>query len=216
VTGLFAQLRRWSPAPTAISLQRCIDPYCIVGVGALLGGVSTNSDLTSLLLCVAVPPFSPHSAGFPRIGAKRQMKFALEKYWSGKLSQAELLDVAHGTQANDWQLQADAGISRVGVDGSLYDQVLDATFMLGLAPVRFAGSAGLDQYFAMARGAPGVPAMDMSKFFDTNYHYLVSPCSSCLLLSWFYSTLRPALPWHSSDPLPTCPPCNPCLSRAGA
>lgn len=101
------------------------------------------------------------------------MKFALEKYWAGKLSQAELLEVSHATQANDWQLQADASISRVGVDGSLYDQVLDATFMLGLAPVRFAGSAGLDQYFAMARGAPGVPAMDMSKFFDTNYHYLV-------------------------------------------
>jgi 5-methyltetrahydropteroyltriglutamate--homocysteine methyltransferase len=102
------------------------------------------------------------------------MKTALEKYWSGKISQAELIDVSHTAQAIDWQLQADAGITRVGIDGTLYDQLLDTTYLLGLAPTRFKDFSGLDLYFAMARGAGGVNAMDLSKFFDTNYHYIVS------------------------------------------
>lgn len=114
------------------------------------------------------------NAGFPRIGAKREMKNALEKYWSGKISQAELIDVSHTVQAKDWQLQADAGVTRVGIDGTLYDQLLDTTYLLGLAPTRFKDFSGLDLYFAMARGAGGVNAMDLSKFFDTNYHYIVS------------------------------------------
>lgn len=112
------------------------------------------------------------------------MKQALEKYWAGKIPQTQLIEVSHTTQSVDWRLQADAGITRVGIDGSLYDQVLDTTFMLGLAPTRFKEFTGLDLYFAMARGAPGVPAMDMSKFFDTNYHYLVSFVSSSFACGW--------------------------------
>uniref|UniRef100_A0A383VYE6 5-methyltetrahydropteroyltriglutamate--homocysteine S-methyltransferase n=1 Tax=Tetradesmus obliquus TaxID=3088 RepID=A0A383VYE6_TETOB len=111
--------------------------------------------------------------GFPRIGPKREIKAALEAYWSGKLSQPELLSISAEVQAADWQLQASAGITRIGIDGTLYDQVLDTTLALGLAPVRFANFSGLELYFAMARGASGVGALDMSKFFDTNYHYLV-------------------------------------------
>lgn len=136
-----------------------------------------------MLCCLAVlhhsptpHPFPPpfRSPGFPRIGPKREIKAALEAYWSGKLSQPELLSISAEVQAADWQLQASAGITRIGIDGTLYDQVLDTTLALGLAPVRFANFSGLELYFAMARGASGVGALDMSKFFDTNYHYLVS------------------------------------------
>lgn len=105
---------------------------------------------------------------------------ALEKYWAGKLPQTELIHVSETTQAQDWQLQADAGITRVGVDGTLYDQVLDTTYLLGLAPARFKDFAGLDLYFAMARGAGGVSAMDLSKFFNSNYHYIVSVRDVCV------------------------------------
>ena len=66
------------------------------------------------------------------------------------------------------------GIAKVGLDGTLYDQVLDWIFALGLAPSRFSKLSGYDLYFAMARGAEGAVALDMSKFFDTNYHYMVS------------------------------------------
>ena len=75
-----------------------------------------------------------------------------------------------------------AGISKVGLDGTLYDQVLDWVFALGLAPSRFAKLSGYDLYFAMARGAEGSVALDMSKFFDTNYHYMVSSFKVSLLL----------------------------------
>lgn len=103
------------------------------------------------------------------------MKSALEKYWAGKLSQDDLVATSHAVQAADWKLQAEAGVERVGIDGTLYDQILDTTFMLGLAPARFKDFTGLDLYFAMARGASGgVAAMDMSKYYNTNYHYLVS------------------------------------------
>lgn len=66
-----------------------------------------------------------------------------------------------------------AGIAKVGLDGTLYDQVLDWIFALGLAPSRFSKLSGYDLYFAMARGTEGAVALDMSKFFDTNYHYMV-------------------------------------------
>lgn len=72
------------------------------------------------------------------------------------------------------------GIAKVGLDGTLYDQVLDWIFALGLAPARFSKLSGYDLYFAMARGAEGAVALDMSKFFDTNYHYMVSTDWVCL------------------------------------
>lgn len=106
------------------------------------------------------------------------MKVALERYWSGKITADQLMETSYDVQAEAWQLQASAGVTRVGIDGTLYDQVLDTTYMLGLAPTRFKDFSGLDLYFAMARGGGGVDAMDMSKFFDTNYHYIVSADSS--------------------------------------
>ncbi len=82
-------------------------------------------------------------------------------------------------------LSPTAGISKVGLDGTLYDQVLDWIFALGLAPARFAKLSGYDLYFAMARGTEGAVALDMSKFFDTNYHYMV-----CLVRVWFLPLSR--------------------------
>lgn len=113
--------------------------------------------------------------GFPRMGPNRELKFALEKFWRNKLSESELYAVAHAVEEANWRKQLDAGVSRVAVGlFSLYDHVLDWTFYLGAAPERFAAVApGLPQYFAMARGVDGIPALDMTKWFDSNYHYEV-------------------------------------------
>ena len=77
-----------------------------------------------------------------------------------------------------------SGIAKVGLDGTLYDQVLDWVFALGLAPARFQKLSGYDLYFAMARGTEGAVALDMSKFFDTNYHYMVSCQRQYIPASW--------------------------------
>nr|BAU71146.1 METE; cobalamin-independent methionine synthase [Parachlorella kessleri] len=114
--------------------------------------------------------------GFPRTGPKREMKKALELYWANpaaKGAKETLLATAAEVEAQAWRCQAEAGVDLVGLDGTLYDQVLDFSHYLGLLPKRFQHLSGLDRYFAAARGAPGAPAADMSKYFDTNYHYLV-------------------------------------------
>ncbi len=112
--------------------------------------------------------------GYPRIGKNREVKKALESYWKGKLDAETLLQTVRDVEREGWETQLAAGIDRIGVgDATLYDHVLDWAYRLGLIPARFAGLEGLDQYFAMARGAPGVPALELTKWFDTNYHYLV-------------------------------------------
>ncbi|KAK9829533.1 hypothetical protein WJX72_006351 [[Myrmecia] bisecta] len=111
--------------------------------------------------------------GFPRIGPNREMKKALESYWKGQESLDELLAVSAKVEQDAWQLQHKAGVKLIGLDGTLYDQVLDWVFFLGLAPARFQHLSGYDLYFAMARGAKGTVALDMSKYFDTNYHFMV-------------------------------------------
>jgi len=113
--------------------------------------------------------------GFPRIGAHRELKKALERYWTGESDAATLLAIAAELRARHWQLQQDKGIDVIpSNDFSLYDQVLDLTAVLGAVPPRFAGeAAGLDTYFAMARGTAAAPAMEMTKWFDTNYHFIV-------------------------------------------
>ncbi len=121
--------------------------------------------------------------GFPRIGPNRELKWAVEAYWAGKIPQEELLGRAAAIRRANWQLQRRAGIEHVpSNDFSLYDHVLDITAMVGAAPARYGagdGSIDLDTYFAMARGsvasgdAPGSAAMEMTKWFDTNYHYIV-------------------------------------------
>lgn len=122
-----------------------------------------------------------HNLGFPRIGAQRQLKFASEQYWRNEINQTELLSVGTSLRHSHTQLQLDAALDWIPAgDFSFYDQVLDTSFLLGNIPSRFkAGRSDtpLDDYFRVARGrAPsGQPqhAAEMTKWFDTNYHYLV-------------------------------------------
>lgn len=123
-----------------------------------------------------------HNLGYPRIGGQRELKKACEAYWSGKTSQEELVQTAQTIRQKNWQTQKEAGIQLVPVnDFSLYDQVLDMSFLLGVIPKRHQALAQakspLDLYFAMARGYQkegfDVTAMEMTKWFDTNYHYIV-------------------------------------------
>eukprot|EP00754_Rhynchopus_humris_P034134 Rhum_TRINITY_DN15506_c3_g2::Rhum_TRINITY_DN15506_c3_g2_i5::g.160835::m.160835/K00549/metE; 5-methyltetrahydropteroyltriglutamate--homocysteine methyltransferase len=114
--------------------------------------------------------------GFPRTGARREMKVALEKYWGGELSEAELRAASEAVAAQSVQEQAAAGVSLIGVgEHTLYDHVLDWSERFGLTcrRVKEAGLSGLDAYFTQARGRDGVPALDMTKYFDSNYHYMV-------------------------------------------
>jgi 5-methyltetrahydropteroyltriglutamate--homocysteine methyltransferase len=118
--------------------------------------------------------------GFPRIGANRELKKSLEAYWAGDISAAELGSTATALRERHWRLQAEAGIDHVpSGDFSLYDHVLDTALLVGAVPDRYqaAGARPLDRYFAMARGGPfgggNVTALEMTKWFDTNYHYLV-------------------------------------------
>ena len=123
-----------------------------------------------------------HNLGFPRIGRKRELKFALEKYWQRQISQHELLDTGVALRQQHWQDQAALDLVPVG-DFSFYDQVLDTSFLLGNLPARVRGLPGdaLDNYFRVARGRASsdeaecscVQAGEMTKWFDTNYHYIV-------------------------------------------
>ncbi|MEG4810178.1 5-methyltetrahydropteroyltriglutamate--homocysteine S-methyltransferase [Microcoleus sp. F8-D3] len=112
--------------------------------------------------------------GYPRIGKNREVKKALEGFWSGKLEADTLLQTVKTVEIENWKTQLQVGIDRIGVgDATLYDSVLDWTISLGLIPKRFQGLSGLDRYFTMARGKEGIPALEMTKWFDSNYHYLV-------------------------------------------
>lgn len=115
--------------------------------------------------------------GFPRIGLKRELKFALESFWAGKSSADDLERVALDLRRRHWRIQADAGLAHIpSNDFSLYDHVLDAAALVGAVPDRFrydGGPVDLATYFAMARGTAGAHAMEMTKWFDTNYHYIV-------------------------------------------
>ncbi len=118
--------------------------------------------------------FLTATLGYPRIGKNRELKKALEAFWSQKADEASLQQTLQEVMLTNWHNQKDAGIDHIGVgDTSLYDLVLDWTVRLGLIPQRFQHLKGLDQYFAMARGQNSIPALEMTKWFDTNYHYLV-------------------------------------------
>jgi len=129
-----------------------------------------------------------HTLGFPRIGPKRELKKALEAHWNGSIGEPELHDVARRIRAQNWALQKDAGLDYVTVgDFSYYDHVLDTSAMLGAVPARFGfrgGNVAAPTYFAMARGTADAGAMEMTKWFDTNYHYIVPE---------FNETTQPAL-----------------------
>jgi 5-methyltetrahydropteroyltriglutamate--homocysteine methyltransferase len=117
--------------------------------------------------------------GYPRIGKNREVKKALEAFWSSKSDAETLLQRVQAVESANWKTQLEAGIDRIGIgDNTLYDHVLDWSIRLGLIPDRFRHLSGLDQYFVMARGKDGVPALEMTKWFDTNYHYLVPEIAS--------------------------------------
>jgi 5-methyltetrahydropteroyltriglutamate--homocysteine methyltransferase len=127
--------------------------------------------------------------GFPRIGHRRELKFALERFWAGDLDESGLKGVGQTLRSRHWKLQGARGLGHIpSGEFSLYDHVLDTACMLGAIPPGYGWSDGqvsLSAYFALARGsrntpaeqaagiAPGLPALEMTKWFDTNYHYLV-------------------------------------------
>jgi 5-methyltetrahydropteroyltriglutamate--homocysteine methyltransferase len=119
-----------------------------------------------------------HNLGFPRLGEQRELKFALERYWRHEIDQNELERIAATLRQRHWRLQASSGLDFIPVgDFSYYDQVLDTSVLLGVIPERFGSETGLDTYFRMARGqgsnSKPYRACEMTKWFDTNYHYLV-------------------------------------------
>lgn len=119
--------------------------------------------------------------GYPRIGEKRELKKANEAYWEGKISQEDLVAEANKIRIHNWKLQQEAGVELIpSNDFSYYDQMLDFSFTVNAIPERFASVSklsALERYFAMARGYQkdgiDVTAMEMTKWFDTNYHYIV-------------------------------------------
>ena len=126
-----------------------------------------------------------NNLGYPRVGAHRELKKACEQYWAGKISREELFTISRKLRQQHWKLQKDAGIDLIPCnDFSFYDHVLDTSLMLGVIPKRYTGilaqndqNAEIDLYFAMARGYQkdglDITAMEMTKWFDTNYHYIV-------------------------------------------
>jgi 5-methyltetrahydropteroyltriglutamate--homocysteine methyltransferase len=146
-----------------------------------------------------IPPSNPLPArcrmtiasnlGFPRIGRRRELKHALERHWAGELTEAALLAEAAKLRAEHWRLQSGLGIGHIPCgDFALYDAVLDTACMLGAIPAGYGwsdGAVSLATRFALARGSrgtpsecdagipPGLHALEMTKWFDTNYHYLV-------------------------------------------
>jgi len=124
---------------------------------------------------VDFPKFTATVTGSPRIGPKRELKRATEGYWAGRTSRSDLESIAALLRRDMWADLAAAGLDSVPVNTfSYYDQMLDTAVMLGALPARVAEiSDELDRYFAAARGNDDVAPLEMTKWFDTNYHYLV-------------------------------------------
>ncbi|MCF0064899.1 5-methyltetrahydropteroyltriglutamate--homocysteine S-methyltransferase [Dyadobacter chenwenxiniae] len=125
-----------------------------------------------------------HNLGYPRVGSHRELKKASEQFWAGKIDREELQKVARKIRHQNWETQRNAGIDLIpSNDFSLYDHVLDTSLMAGAIPGRYhqlldgKSNRELDLYYAMARGVQrdgvDIKAMEMTKWFDTNYHYLV-------------------------------------------
>ena len=135
--------------------------------------------------------------GFPRIGDRRELKTATEGYWAGRVPAEELEATARELRRQAWTFLRDAGVGQVPSNHfSLYDQVLDTCVLVGAVPERYGDAGGdvdLDTYFAMARGRADATAMEMTKWFDTNYHYLVPELGPA---TGFRLAARPK-PWSS-------------------
>ncbi|WP_236538102.1 5-methyltetrahydropteroyltriglutamate--homocysteine S-methyltransferase [Spiractinospora alimapuensis] len=122
----------------------------------------------------------PTVLGYPRVGPDRELKAALESFWAQRVDHAELLEVGRRLRTDAWQRMSEAGLASVPVNTfSHYDHVLDTAHLFGALPERHTalGGSELDTYFAAARGADDTPALEMTKWFDTNYHYLVPELS---------------------------------------
>ncbi|HEV2008630.1 MAG TPA: 5-methyltetrahydropteroyltriglutamate--homocysteine S-methyltransferase, partial [Burkholderiales bacterium] len=123
-----------------------------------------------------------HNLGFPRMGKQRELKRALESFWRRDIDDAQLQQAAVKLRRQHWLLQRDSGVNQIPCgDFALYDHMLNMSVMLGAIPERFGygdGAIDLDAYFALARGTPEQPALEMTKWFDTNYHYLVPEFTS--------------------------------------
>jgi 5-methyltetrahydropteroyltriglutamate--homocysteine methyltransferase len=142
-----------------------------------------------------------HVLGFPRIGAQRELKFALESFWRGESDEAQLRATAATLRRRHWALQVEAGMDLLTAgDFAFYDQMLNMSALLGALPARFGFDAkrlSLVQYFELARGNARQPAMEMTKWFDTNYHYLVPELAPDTRfdggVDWFFDELDEAL-----------------------
>lgn len=139
-----------------------------------------------------------HNLGYPRIGSQRELKRACENFWAGKITAHELLQVGRELRQTNWQIQKEAGIDLIpSNDFSFYDHVLDTSLMVGNIPPRFRPMLSAEQnplqhlYFAMARGyqdsAQDITALEMTKWFDTNYHYLVPEFYKNQSFQFFFS-----------------------------
>jgi 5-methyltetrahydropteroyltriglutamate--homocysteine methyltransferase len=141
-----------------------------------------------------------HILGFPRIGARRELKSALDAYWKGDITETDLLAVGRELRRRHWALQRAAGLDYATVgDFAWYDQVLHTIAHLGCLPIRFGyrpEALTLPQYFTLARGDTDHPAMEMTKWFDTNYHYLVPEWNAGMRadggVSWLFDEVREA------------------------
>jgi 5-methyltetrahydropteroyltriglutamate--homocysteine methyltransferase len=142
-----------------------------------------------------------HILGFPRIGAHRELKFAQESFWRGESDEAALLGVARELRHRHWKAQQDAKLDFVAAgDFAYYDQMLNLSALLGALPGRFgfdAAALTLTQYYELARGNKAQPAMEMTKWFDTNYHYLVPELGPDTTFNggvdWFFDEIDEAL-----------------------
>src|SRR5258708_36458945 len=142
-----------------------------------------------------------HILGYPRIGAGRELKFALEAFWRGEADETYLKRVAADLRRKHWDRQAAAGLSFVAAgDFAFSDQILNQAALLGALPRRFgfdAHNISLQDYFAMARGSKAQPALEMTKWFDTNYHYLVPELEEHARFEggpeWYYEEIAEAL-----------------------
>lgn len=137
-----------------------------------------------------------HNLGYPRIGSQRELKKACESYWAGTTGHKNVLQVGKNIRKENWELQKNLGVDLIpSNDFSFYDQVLDHSVMFGAIPQRYnpvatkEGNSELDLYFAMARGYQkeglDIIAMEMTKWFDTNYHYIVPEFSKNQTFSLF-------------------------------
>ena len=140
-----------------------------------------------------------HNLGYPRIGPRRELKRALEAFWHGDIDESALRAAGAALRSANWRAQREAAVDLVPAgDFAWYDHVLTTSAMLGHVPPRFGahGKVDLRTYFAMARGTDRVPALEMTKWFDTNYHYLVPEFErktrSCPDASWLVEEVREA------------------------